>query len=737
MYDDEEEIRRKRRNLIIAIAAIVGLIILLIILLVIGSSKKKTTKAITPQCELIVKSDTPTNKNGAYTGPIEIGLDESKTKVTSGLKVQEARVGIQESQRNGATYKLSKSGTTKVYGYVRDTKGNLGTCEKEFTIESARPNCELEVKSGTLGQDGWYTSDVVVAFKSKTVEGGTIEKWSIEEVKRDFKTDEILNRAGEGEEANSDTYTVKNDGEIEVIGTVIDNNNVDSTCMLKIKKDSTKPTCTLEVRSGTKGNNGNYSSDVVVGFEKAEDAASGLAGKGVGVKEDYEAETYTVKSDGKTKVNGYVKDKAGNTNTCSMDIVRGEGSGESSANAACELQVKGNPQGSNYTGTVVVSFKSKTASADATVEAFGLATSAQLNGAETLNVNALGNHTIYGMVKDSSGKYAECRTSFTIEKKIEEKQSTPSCSLYVDGSSNGSGGYYPTVTVKFGSYSSTNDAKIVAYGIATSAQLSGNNTLSVSNVGSHTIYGMVKDSYGHTATCSTSFTLTTKPSTPTEPETPSSTRTLATQTLKAGDIVNYNKNSKSIVCGHTYDKAGASGWEVFKVTNSGVELITRGVPECYTKSSSEKSTTSISNMNAKAQNYLDSSYASAARMMNYNDARIYGSDKDAAASSKRNVGVVYWLATKANKDTTLWAVRNNASSALAGQIFEGNLQTYGMRPIVTLKSTVYVEKTSNGSYNLFTGAKGAEDITTDSSNSMYDKLVEIVNSTLLADFEIE
>jgi hypothetical protein len=249
---------------------------------------------------------------------------------------------------------------------------------------------------------------------------------------------------------------------------------------------------------------------------------------------------------------------------------------------------------------------------------------------------------------------------------------------------------------------------------------------------------MVKDSYGHTATCSISVTVTARPSSPTptpEPEpTPSTNRTLATQTLKAGDTVNYTKNSKSIVCGHTSDKAGASGWEVFKVTSSGVELITKGVPECYSKTSSEKSTTAISNMNAKAKNYIDSNYASSARMMNYNDARIYGSDKDATACKKRNVGVVYWLATKASKDTTLYAVRNNASSALAGQIYEGNLNNFGMRPIVTLKATVYVEKTSNGSYNLYTSSKGMEE---ESSNSMYDKLIEIVNSTLLADFVVE
>ncbi len=733
MYDDEEEIRRKRRNLFIAIGVVVGLIILLIVLLIIGSNNKQKPKVTNPVCELKVLNDVPQNANGAYTGPITIGFDDENTSVSKGLTIADKKVGLQDSPRNTDTYNLSKSGTTTVNGYIRDSKGNVGTCSKEFTIESARPNCELQVKSGTPGVNGWYTSDVVVEFKSKTVEGGTIDKYSIEEVTRDLDTDEILNRAPD---SNNDTYTVTRNAETEVIGTVVDNHGVEATCMLKVKKDAEAPTCALEVQSGTKDANGRFTTDVVVGMQKAEDTVSSIEGKGVGITENYTDETYTVTADGKTVVKGFVKDKAGNKGSCDITIEKGKAPvtppkpEDNKSTPSCQLNVAGTKEGDNYVGNVTITFKSKTTTNGATITAYGLGTSSQLNNAESLSFSDKGSHTIYGMVKDSNGHTAECRVSFTIVAKQSEQQSNPSCTLFVDGTAAGSGKYSgSSVTVKFKNHTSTNGAKIVSYGIGTKVQLSGNSTFTITSPGTYTIYGNVKDSYNHTATCKVSFEFLGGGGT-----TPPSTYTLATKTLKVGDVVNYTKNSKSIACGNSSDKPGASGWVVFKVTNSGVELITRGVPECYAKTSSEKAATSVNNINAKGNNYLDSNYASSVRFMNYNDAMSYGPITDATANSKRNVGVVYWLATPATKDVNLYAVRNSASSSLAGKIFEGNYLNSGIRPIVTLKSTVYVKKNSSGSYDLSTTAKDFEN--EEFENSMYDKLVEIINSTLLADFEI-
>ena len=182
MYDDEAEIKKKRRNLILGIAVVLGLILLLIIIMIVaGSSKNKNGAYKQPTCELTVLDEVKTNKDGAYMGAVTIGIDESKTTVSKGYTISSKKVGLTNSPRNAETYKLSKSGKTKVYGYVTDSKGGQGVCEKEFEIITSRPNCQLKVTDGKLGTDNWYVSDVVVGFESKTVENGTIESYSIEE----------------------------------------------------------------------------------------------------------------------------------------------------------------------------------------------------------------------------------------------------------------------------------------------------------------------------------------------------------------------------------------------------------------------------------------------------------------------------------------------------------------------------------------------------------------------------
>ena len=747
MYDDEAEIKRKRRNLIIGIAAVGGLILLLIIILIaLGSSSgKKKTNYVKPTCELKVMDDVKTTANGAYTGPITIGID--KTTVSQGYSITTKKVGITNSPRNGETYKLSKSGKTVIYGYVTDSKGEVGECKKEFEIQTSRPNCQLKVATGTLGEDGWYTSDVVVTFESKTVENGTIEKYSIEEVQRDAETKEVVNRAPT---ENNDTLTVKTDAELEVIGTVVDNYGVSGTCTLKIKKDAEKPTCNLEVRSGTAGKDGSYNDNVVVGIEKAEDTVSGMAEQGVGVKENYKEETYTVTDKGKTTVVGYVKDKAGNKGECTLDINKGtsSSSGSNKSNPSCKLSVtyKGK-LGNSYLDYVKVGFQSKTSDNGAEITEFGLGTSAQLNGSSTLRIEQPGQYTVYGMVKDSNGVTAECRATFSI---VKEQKSEPVCSLYVDATQLSDGTYSKGATVKFRTKTSTNGAEIVDFGIGTDYKLSGNDTFSV-GVGTYKVYGMVKDSYGHEAKCGPiDFTVTSQSSGGSGGSgsggsgsgssgsggsggSSSTTGQLASSVLKQGDIVSY-KTYKSVVCENKSDIASKNTWEVFRVKDNKVELISTGIPECYNFPLKSKASTAISEMKTRAKTYLDSNLATASRIMTKDDALVYGGAEDLKAGAKRNTGVYYWLATQGSASTQLYGVRNGGAPSKTGFIFDGSGRNYGIRPIVTLKADVYATKNSSGVWVLSIPNKGQEEI---ADNSMFDKLLEIVNSTLLADFRIE
>lgn len=84
--------------------------------------------------------------------------------------------------------------------------------------------------------------------------------------------------------------------------------------------DTTKPSCTLAVTSGTAGNNGWYRSNVTIGFSSATDNLSGVNSYGIG---DYSTKSATLSWDtaGQTYT-GYIKDNAGNTNTCSITVKR-------------------------------------------------------------------------------------------------------------------------------------------------------------------------------------------------------------------------------------------------------------------------------------------------------------------------------------------------------------------------------------------------------------------------------
>ena len=83
------------------------------------------------------------------------------------------------------------------------------------------------------------------------------------------------------------------------------------------------PSCTLMVVSGTKGSNGKYISDVVIGFKnKSAGNDATISQSGVGVKTNYKNSTYTVKDNGTTTVYGYVKDTNGKTAVCSIKVIK-------------------------------------------------------------------------------------------------------------------------------------------------------------------------------------------------------------------------------------------------------------------------------------------------------------------------------------------------------------------------------------------------------------------------------
>lgn len=266
----------------------------------------------TPECNLTILNGTK-NAKGNYVGTVQVGF-ASKTDATSKI----ASYGLDTSSKanyNGKTkYALSKVGTTKVYGYVKDSAGHTKTCSISVTIDEAekqisQPSCSLKVVSGTLGNNNWYTSNVVVGFaSSSSTNGATIVNYGI----------------GTTEKYDgSKNYTIDKDGTHVIKGYVKDSNGYTSTCSVTIKRDATKPSCSLSVSDGIKGADNTYTTNIVIGFKSKTDATSDINSYGIGVATTYAKNTsYTVTAAGTHTINGYVKDNAGNTNVCSLTVTK-------------------------------------------------------------------------------------------------------------------------------------------------------------------------------------------------------------------------------------------------------------------------------------------------------------------------------------------------------------------------------------------------------------------------------
>ena len=221
------------------------------------------------------------------------------------------------------------------------------------------PSCVLYISSGTRGSNGWYTSNVVVKFKSKstTTSGATITSYGI-------------GTSGAANYNKKDSYTVSLDGTTTVYGYVKDSTGKTAICNVVVKRDTVKPSCSLAVLSGTKGSDGSYVSNVTIGFSSKTDATSGVNAYGLTNSQTptYNNQTqYIVSTNGTHKVYGYVKDTAGNTAVCDITVKRNAKVVDSTP--SCVLKVDSSNLGANgwYVGNANVTFASKTTTNGATI----------------------------------------------------------------------------------------------------------------------------------------------------------------------------------------------------------------------------------------------------------------------------------------------------------------------------------------------------------------------------------
>lgn len=627
MYDTDEEIKRKRRTLFIIIGIIVFLILLLIIFLFTRNRNQKkdpsdVNKEIT--CTLEVQDGITPDSNGVYHQPITVGF-KNITAISKDYPISKQAIGTSDNSRNKDTFTATKSGKYHLYGYVQDSVGHKGKCELSLTINLSSPACELEVTNGTLGDNGWYRSDVEVGFSAMDANNSTLSivKYYIEKEITSLDTNDAVKADPPTE--NIEKYTVKDNQVTTLVGHIFDSAGNEGTCKITVKKDSTIPTCTLQVLSGTKNDNGEYTDNPVIGINEAKDDVSEVAGKGVGVAKNYNQDKFTVTEEGKTTVVGYVKDKAGNEGTCSLEVARPTSSGS------------GNGGGNGGGGTT----PTKTSK-------------------------------------------PSCTISLTVPK-------TDQVNVYSQ-----------SVTAKL-TYGTTNGATITDYGLAETETYNQRTEITISNNGTHTIYGIVKDSYGHIARCSTPAFVIDKGD-------------LLYTKVQVGDYVAYDagtwnetrtaqnidgyywgmtsgsSKNNGVICDKDIDTGTRNGWMVFNVINNEVYLIHAGTPECIYHGRTSSSAV-ISTMKSEAGKYVNTKYAHGSTVLSCNLSGFsctWNTFKDSIYLT----GTHYWIA-EPGENYTIYSISPKGSKQ------PYNKKSLGLRPIVILNTGVKTTgKNSSGAWVL-------------------------------------
>ncbi|NLA32946.1 MAG: hypothetical protein GX864_03300, partial [Mollicutes bacterium] len=171
----------------------------------------------------------------------------------------------------------SGDGTKRVYIWFRDAAGNQSATSSSDTIilDTVNPTCSTSV-SGTLGNSGWYTSNVTISATGFDATSGVASVSGAQTISSDTK---------------SATRTF----------TVTDNSGRTGSCSRTVKRDATPPNC-----NPTKTNL--YTTSGVTIQVNADDATSGLQ------------QVYGAYLNQKSNYSEPIYDKAGNSRWCSISV---------------------------------------------------------------------------------------------------------------------------------------------------------------------------------------------------------------------------------------------------------------------------------------------------------------------------------------------------------------------------------------------------------------------------------
>ena len=265
------------------------------------------------------------------------------------------------------------------YAYAKDKAGNVSDSPTEIkitNIDNKVPVCNIPA-----GQEGWSRSYTYTYGCRNDVGSGCATPSTAETITTD--TDKInLN------------WNIKDN---------IGNNETCST-NLQAHVDVTAPTCQIVISNNSvKGENNWYTSDVEVNLV-ANDNLSGIAEKGLSTSssEDYNGvEQIILRNDTERSgitYYGYVKDKAGNTNRCELNVKR------LAEKPICVVNAVG---GNNGTEWYVSDVNTSVSSVSKYVVSTKIKKNNNYYNNYTVNYNTAG-ETIVGEVKNDAGTTNTC-----------------------------------------------------------------------------------------------------------------------------------------------------------------------------------------------------------------------------------------------------------------------------------------------------------------------------------------
>ena len=334
------------------------------------------TKA--PTCSLEV--DGTKGNDGWYTSYVTVGF---KSTDGTGSKIVSYKIKNTSVNKDG---KISLNYNTTgevVTAIVTDEAGNVGTCKTgTIKIDTVVPNAPTITASDNISSGNWHTNN----FDLKLSGANNISGNSYYFNNTNSNINNLYNSKIEAyNETTGYTYYTKVCSKAGLCSGV---------SSYQVKLDKTDPTCSLKVTSGTLGDNNWYTSNVNVGFNSYEDNISGIS--------SFNIDKTSITSDGNTKITGTVKDNAGRSNTCSINVYIDK------TKPTCSLKVTSGTLGNNnwYTSNVNVGFNS-----------YGDSTSGISSySIDKTSITSDGETKITGTVKDNAGNTNYCYTNVKVDK---------------------------------------------------------------------------------------------------------------------------------------------------------------------------------------------------------------------------------------------------------------------------------------------------------------------------------